>query len=1019
MPTSSTDPLDPDRLPCDLGGDSLAPADDADRDRLEELVAERTAALQQANDRLTREIADRQRAELELRESEEKYRLLYESSPDAIMTLAPPTWRFISGNPATVKMFGAKDEEEFTCHEPWKFSPERQPDGRASAEKAIEMIETAMLEGSHFFEWTHRRINGEVFPATVLLSRIMLAGKAFLQATVRDVTEQKRAEEKLRESEERFRATFDQAAVGIAHVGLQGRWLRVNHKLCEIVGYTREELAARTFQDITHPDDLEADLASLRQLLAGHISTYSMEKRYFHKDGSIVWIELTVSLVREPSGEPKYFISVVEDVCAKKRAEVELRQAKDAAEAASRAKSAFLAAMSHEIRTPMNGIMGMTELALESGLTGRQREYLELVKKSADALLAVVNEILDFSKIEAGKLDLDHAPFSLRQVLGDLLTVLAVRAHRQELELAYHIAPEVPDALIGDSGRLRQVLVNLVGNAIKFTERGEVVVSVEYADSENDKVTRWQGDKVTKTEDPQPGASAAASSVTLSPCHLVTLSFKVRDTGIGIPADKLPFLFQPFVQVDGSLTRQYEGTGLGLAISSRLVEMMGGKITVDTEVGKGSTFAFTVSLEVPSGPNELSVPAELAQFPGLRVLVVDDNTTNCRTLEEMLATWGLQPTAVESGGAALAALEDAHQAGRPFRLALLDTHMPEMDGFTLAEAIHQHPDWNEALILMVPSAGPAGSTARARAASLADLLIKPVKQADLLQVILRALGVAAPAGPPVAAERPTEPLGRPLRILLAEDNPVNQKVMVNLLEKEGHAVTVAGNGREALAALYPSDSPPAIGGSRRFDVVLMDVQMPELDGLRVTQAIRERERAAGDHLPVIALTAYALKGDRERCLEAGMDSYISKPIRPTELREALRAVVPARVGLPASSGGEVASPALLDVNSALAQVMGDRQLLAELAGLFQTEYPRWLTEMRAAVAGSDPARLQMAAHALKGAAATLAAWSTQEAALRLEMMGRAGDLSSAPDALAALAQEFERLRPALTVLEGS
>jgi len=457
------------------------------RDHLEELVAERTAALQQANDRLTREIANRERAEQELRESEEKYRLLYESSRDAIMTLEPPTWRFLSGNLATLKMFGAKNEEEFTRYGPSELSPEQQPDGRASAEKAIEMIETAMREGSHFFEWTHRRLNGEVFPATVLLSRILLAGKVFLQATVRDITEQKRAEEELRESEERFRATFEQAAVGIGHVGLQGHWLRVNQKLCDIVGYTREELAERTFQDITHPDDLEADLAFVRQLLAGHISTYSMEKRYFHKDGSIVWIELTVSLVRELSGEPKYFLSVVEDIGAKKRAEVELRQAKEAADAASRAKSAFLAAMSHEIRTPMNGIIGMTELALDSDLTGQQREYLELVKKSADALLGVINDILDFSKIEAGKLELNHAPFSLREGLGDMLTVLAVQAHQKGLELACHIAPDVPDALIGDPGRLRQVLVNLVGNAVKFTERGEVAVEVAVASRERER----------------------------------------------------------------------------------------------------------------------------------------------------------------------------------------------------------------------------------------------------------------------------------------------------------------------------------------------------------------------------------------------------------------------------------------------------------------------------------------------------------------------------------------------------
>jgi CheY-like chemotaxis protein/HPt (histidine-containing phosphotransfer) domain-containing protein len=398
------------------------------------------------------------------------------------------------------------------------------------------------------------------------------------------------------------------------------------------------------------------------------------------------------------------------------------------------------------------------------------------------------------------------------------------------------------------------------------------------------------------------------------------------------------------------------------------------------------------------------------------VLVVDDNATNRHILEEMLANWGLEPTAVDSGRAALAALERAHQAGQPFRLALLDARMPEMDGFTLAEAIRRHPEWAGALLLMVSSGGPAGSTARARAAGVADLLTKPVKQADLWQAILRAMGTAAPAVRPAAAERPAAPPGGPLRILLAEDNPVNQKLAVSLLQKQGHAVILAENGREALAALYPADSPPDEGGPRRFDVVLMDVQMPELDGLRATEAIRERERASGGHLPIIAMTAYALKGDRERCLEAGMDGYVSKPIRLTELLEALRAVVPALAGAPAPPADEVASRGPLDVTAALAEVMGERQLLAELAGLFLAECPRWMAEMRAAVAGADPARLQRAAHALKGGVATFAARAAHEVALRLEKMGRAGDLSAAPEALAALAQEVERLRPALTAL---
>jgi PAS domain S-box-containing protein len=755
-----------------------------------------------------------------------------------------------------------------------------------------------------------------------------------------------------------------------------------NRRCYEYTGATPQQLEGWGWQSVHDPEVLPRVLERWRGALASG-EPVGMELLLKAADGQFHPFLTRVNPLRGEAGRILYWFGTHTDITERKQIEDELRQAKEAAEAASRAKSDFLAAMSHEIRTPMNGILGMTELALDSDLTSPQREYLELVRKSADTLLAVINEILDFSKIEARKLELDHTPFSLREGIGDMLTVLAVRAHQKGLELACHIAPDVPEALVGDPGRLRQVLVNLVGNAIKFTERGEVVVDVA--------AVGW--------------AEGAAA-----------LRFAVRDTGAGIPADKLPSLFQPFVQADGSLTRKYEGTGLGLAISSRLVEAMGGRITVESEIGKGSTFAFTVSLELQPGPDEPSVPAELAQVRGLRVLVVDDNATNRRILEEILAHWGLKPTGVDSGRAALAALERAHQAGQPFRLALLDARMPEMDGFTLAEAIRQHPEWNEALILMASSGGPAGAAARARTAGVAELLTKPVKQADLCQGILRAIGPAADTGPPVAAARPVAPPGRPLCILLAEDNPINQKLAVRLLEKQGHAVTVAGNGLEALAALYPPDSPADEGGSQRFDVVLMDVQMPELDGLQATKAIRERERAAGGHMPVIAMTAYALKGDRERCLEGGMDGYISKPIHLKELLQALQAVVPALAGPPAPPADEVASYGSLDMTAALARVMGDRQLLAELAGLFLAECPRRMAEMRAAVAGEDPPRLQLSAHALKGGVATFAARSAYEAALRLEKMGRAGDLCAAPEALAALAQEVERLRPALAAL---
>ncbi len=769
------------------------------------------------------------------------------------------------------------------------------------------------------------------------------------------------AEAALRESEEKFRTIIETTPDGYYEVDMDGNFTFFNDSMCKILGYSKEEMTALNQLELLDETNSQKLKDAFNKVLDSGNPLTSLGWTLSDKNRSLRFVESSVSLIKDPKGDPVGFGGFIRDVTQRQRAEVMYR-AKLAAEAASRTKSEFLASMSHEIRTPLNAIIGLVELMLTSDLPPDQREDLDVVKSSAYSLLSIINNILDFSKIEAGRLEFEMTPFSFRQFMDESLKIMGMKSHEKGIELAYLVAPGTPDRILGDPVRLRQVLLNLVDNAIKFTDKGEVIVYTA-VQSQTD--------------------------------YEVVLHISVVDTGIGIPKDKQRSIFGAYNQGDPSTLRQYGGTGLGLAVSAQLVDLMGGNIKLKSQPDRGSRFRFTACFMMQQNGEPHQPEIAHPELAGLKVLVVDDNDSGRKIIEEILENLQIKVVSAPGPQEAGEILSKSQAENEPIDLILIDSDMPETDGFSLAKWIINR-QISDAGIIMLLTFPHLKRKPELEALGITASIVKPFGAAELEGVILSTLGIDEPETElSVKAQKRATPIpSRSLKILVAEDTLFNQKFIQRLLDRWHHQITLVGNGRQALEALK----------NESFDIVLMDVQMPEMDGHTATREIRNLKSEIRN-VPIIAMTAHAIKGDRERCLEAGMDEYVSKPIDSDKLFDAIEKLT----RNPGNPGTTEDVSAALDKEILLKAFEGDWDFLKEVVDVFLSDYPRLLDNLRRAHKDSDSDTLMRAAHSLKGMLKNFQAEPAADVAYKLEKKGKENNFDGVPQAIENLVGQLAAL----------